>query len=497
MERTDFNYTENFSLVDYISQYLPMSVYDNKTGNNPLGKRGICACPFCVKGGINTFIVSDKENKFNCFSCKKTGDGIDFIMRLKGYDINKAMDEINKAQGIDSHYSENNKKGNADLYIVNEIAKRSYYSNLKSNKAAYNYFRDRGITDKTMSKFQLGYSNYGMADILKKQGYSDDVITNSGIGRIEDGKYKDKIFNRVMFPIMVNVNNQTKVVGFGGRIMKYPDDKNPNAPKYLNTSSSPIFDKSSTLYAFNFAEKSSRKGMILCEGYMDVIALHQAGFNNAVASLGTAFTRNHALMIKEVKDTAYLCFDSDEAGTKAKLKAIPILKGAGLEVKVLNCSPYKDPDELIKAEGNKKFQQVINEAKNSYVFEVEKLKETSENIEDFENKFVHMIYDLKESEYQKYLNAYEQVINESITDKKIKVVKKEEFNSSMSDNVGFDTLGDDLVKIDVSKIAEETKSKSTKIKKNIENNINVEDENEEYTKEVIDEYEFDIGFDSL
>lgn len=496
MDKENFNYTEDFSLVNYISQYLPVNVYDSKT----LGKRAICSCPFCDKGGINTLIISDKENKFNCFSCKKSGDGIDFIMKLKGYNIDKAMDDINKFQGIKSSYSEINKERNAELYIVNEIAKRSYYSNLKSNKVAYNYFRDRGITDKTMKKFQLGYSNYGIAEILKKQGYSDEVITDSGIGRIEDGNYKDKIFNRVMFPIMVNVNNQTKIVGFGGRVIKYPDDKNPNTPKYLNTSSSPVFDKSSTLYAFNFAEKSPKKGMILCEGYMDVIALHQADFDNAVASLGTAFTRNHALMIKEITDTVYLCYDNDEAGTKAKLKAIPTLKGAGLKVKVLDCSPYKDPDELIKAEGKKRFQQVINKSKDSYVYEVEKLKETSENIEDFENKFVHMIYDLKESEYQKYLDAYEQVINSSIPDKEIKVIKKEEFNSSMDVNVGFDTLGDDLVKIDISKITEESNKVDVSLKEtDMDDEINNSDitDSKEYTKEVIDEYEFDIGFDSL
>lgn len=501
MDRKDFKYNENFSLVDYVSTYLPVNVYDSKTGNNSLGKRGVCSCPFCTKSGIYTFIISDKENKYNCFSCKKTGDGIDFIMKLKGYDINKAMDDINKAQGIESHYSKEHITTNNDLYVANELAKKCYHSNLKSNKDAYLYFRDRGISDKTINKFQLGYSSYGMSEILNKQGYSDDVITNSGIGKIEDGKYKDKIFHRIMFPIMVNEGDEIKTVGFGGRVMKYPDEKNPNAPKYLNTSNTPIFDKSSTLYAFNFAEKSNRKGMVLCEGYMDVISLHQAGFDNAVASLGTAFTRNHALMIKKVKDTVYLCFDSDEAGTKAKLKAIPILKGAGLEVKVLDCSPYKDPDELIKAEGNNKFQQVINNAIDSYVYEVEKLKETSEDVRDFENKFVHMIFDLNEKEYKKYLEAYDY-----IKEKTEKDVEEKEFNSYLEEDIGFNTLGDELVKNNSEGLVgniSQSKSEETIKLRDEENNDEQDTEdndaqnNDSYSKRIIDEYEFDIGFDSL
>lgn len=169
-----------------------------------------------------------------------------------------------------------------------------------------------------------------------------------GLGKVDNDKVKDKMFNRVMFPIVEKTSEGSVVVGFGGRLMDYPDPKFPNAPKYLNTQTTPVFDKKSFLYAWNYVCNSRRKGVILCEGYMDVISLHQAGFDNATATLGTAFTRYHAMIIRKRTDTVYICYDSDDAGVTAKLRAIPILRAEGLKVRILSCYPYKDPDELIR-----------------------------------------------------------------------------------------------------------------------------------------------------
>ena len=182
----------------------------------------------------------------------------------------------------------------------------------------------------------------------------------------------DKFWNRVMFPIM---DGNNRVIGFGGRVMG--DAK----PKYLNSPETKIFDKSRNLYGLNFARSARKSNMIICEGYMDVIALHQAGFNQAVASLGTALTSQQSLLLKRFTQEVLLTYDSDEAGTKAALRAIPILKEAGLSVRVINMKPYKDPDEFIKALGTEAFQQRIEEAESSFLFEIEVL-ERSFNLKD-------------------------------------------------------------------------------------------------------------------
>ncbi|MEG2774948.1 MAG: DNA primase, partial [Acetivibrio sp.] len=258
------------------------------------------------------------------------------------------------------------------LLEINKIAANYFYYQLKSEqgKIAFNYLKDRQITQETILKFGLGYSNKvsgSLYQYLKKKGYDDNLLRESGLFTMDEKKgANDKFWNRVMYPIM-DVNN--RVVGFGGRVM------GEGTPKYLNSPETKVFDKSRNLYGLNFARQSRERNVIICEGYMDVISLHQAGFTNAVASLGTAFTGLQANLLKRYTDEVLLTYDSDRAGIKAALRAIPILKEAGLTARVINMKPYKDPDEFIKALGVEAFQQRIKDAKNGFYFEIEVLEQ--------------------------------------------------------------------------------------------------------------------------
>ena len=232
-----------------------------------------------------------------------------------------------------------------------------------------NYLRERQLTDETIHRFGLGYANKTADDLvryLKGKGYSEELIREAGLCNTDEkhGMY-DKFWNRLMFPIE-DINH--RVIGFGGRVMG--DGK----PKYLNSPETPIFDKSRNLYGLNFARSSRKGNIILCEGYMDVIAMHQAGFNQAVASLGTAFTLGQAGLLKRYTKEVLLSYDSDGAGVKAALRAIGILKEAGLTGRVINLEPYKDPDEFIKNLGAEVFQERIDNAENSFLFEIRMLQ---------------------------------------------------------------------------------------------------------------------------
>jgi DNA primase len=253
------------------------------------------------------------------------------------------------------------------LFEINREAAKYYYSLLRSEKGrvAYEYFEKRELSRETMQKFGLGYADKYSNDLyqyLRKKGYTDEILKESGLITIDEQRGgHDKFWNRAMFPIM-DANN--KVIAFGGRVM------GDGEPKYLNSPETAIFNKSRTLYGLHLARRSRQERFILCEGYMDVIALHQAGFDNAIASLGTALTSGHANMIKRYGKDVYLSYDSDGAGTKAALRAIPILKEAGITCKVINMQPYKDPDEFIKGLGAQAYLQRINEAENSFLFTI-------------------------------------------------------------------------------------------------------------------------------
>ncbi len=235
-------------------------------------------------------------------------------------------------------------------------------------KTGLEYLKKRALSDKTITHFGLGFSPKApdaLYRYLKEKSYTDDIIKESGLVVYSEKGARDRFWNRVIFPIM-DTNN--RVIAFGGRVL------GDGLPKYLNSPETLIFDKSATLYGLNFAKKSKRKFLLLCEGYMDVIALHQAGFDNAVASLGTAFNEKHARLLKRYTDTVILTQDSDTAGTNAKIKAFPILYSAGLNVKVLEIEGAKDPDELIRLKGADAYEKFISEAKNGFLFMIEVLK---------------------------------------------------------------------------------------------------------------------------
>ena len=365
-------------IVDVISGYVRLT----KKGSTYFG-----LCPFHNEK-TGSFSVSPGKQMYYCFGCGAGGNVFTFLMQYENFSFPEAMEALAERAGIELPKQEMSAqaKKEADkrqiLLEINKAAGKYYYMLLRSEhgKQAYEYFKKRELSDATMQKFGLGYSDKYSDDLyryLRKLGYDDAILKESGLVSIDEVRGgHDKFWNRAMFPIM-DVHN--KVIGFGGRVM------GDGEPKYLNSPETKIFDKSRNLYALNFARQTKKPQMLLCEGYMDVIALHQAGFDNAVASLGTAFTSGHASLLKRYTKEVYLTFDSDGAGIKAALRAIPILKEVGLTAKVINMKPYKDPDEFIKALGAEEYQKRIDAAENSFMFEI-RILEQKYDMKDPEGK---------------------------------------------------------------------------------------------------------------
>ena len=355
-------------IVDVISGYVRLQ----KKGSTYFG-----LCPFHNEK-TGSFSVSPAKQMYYCFGCGAGGNVFTFLMEYENFTFPEAMQALADRAGIDlpkqelSGEAKRESDKRSRLLEINKEAGKYYYTLLRSERGAQalSYFRKRELSDATMQKFGLGYSDKYSDDLyryLKSKGYEDEILKDSGlVGFDEKRGGHDKFWNRAMFPIM-DIHN--KVIGFGGRVM------GDGEPKYLNSPETKIFDKSRNLYALNFARQSKRPYMLLCEGYMDVIALHQAGFDNAVASLGTSFTSGHASLLKRYTKEVYLTFDSDGAGIKAALRAIPILKEVGLSAKVINMKPYKDPDEFIKALGVEAYQERIDQAENSFMFEIRILQQ--------------------------------------------------------------------------------------------------------------------------
>ena len=348
-------------IVDIISGYIKLK----KNGSSYVG-----LCPFHNEKSPS-FSVSPGKQLYHCFGCGVGGNVITFVMEYENYTFLEAVKYLADKAGMqlpETSYSEEEKKNRdlkAKLLEINKIAATYYYHQLKAEngKIGLSYLQKRGLSDTTINRFGLGYAGQtgnALYQYLKSKGYDDALLKETGLFTYERGIH-DKFWNRVMFPIM-DINN--KVIGFGGRVMG--DAK----PKYLNSPETKLFDKSRNLYGLNAARISRKSNMIICEGYMDVISLHQAGFTQAVASLGTALTPGQAALMKRYTDNVLITYDSDAAGVKAALRAIPILKEAGLTTKVINMQPYKDPDEFIKALGAEAFQERIDKAENSFMYEI-------------------------------------------------------------------------------------------------------------------------------
>ena len=364
-------------IVDIVSGYVKLQ----KKGSNYFG-----LCPFHNEKSPS-FSVSPSKQMYYCFGCGAGGNAITFLMEYENYSFPEALQVLADRAGVELPKEEMTKEARAQadlratLLEINKLAANYFYYQLKQpqGKLGYDYLTGRKLSDATILHFGLGFANKTSDDLyryLKSKGYKDEILKETGLVSIEERGTHDKFWNRVMFPIM-DVNN--RVIGFGGRVM------GDGAPKYLNSQETRLFDKSRNLYGLNYARSSRKKYMLICEGYMDVIAMHQAGFTNAVASLGTAFTSQHAMLIKRYTDQVILTYDSDGAGVKAALRAIPILKEVGISCKVLNMKPYKDPDEFIKNMGAEAFQERIDQAQNSFLFEIEVLKRDY-NLEDPEQK---------------------------------------------------------------------------------------------------------------
>lgn len=354
-------------IVDVISSYVKLQ----KKGSSYFG-----LCPFHNEKSPS-FSVSRGKQMYYCFGCGAGGNVFTFLMEYENYTFQEALKYLADKAGVElpeTEYSAQAKERadlKAILLEINKIAAQYFYVQLKSSKgkAGLSYLKRRELSDDTIKAFGLGYSNKYSDDLyryLKERGYKDEMIAKAGLISIDErhGAH-DKFWNRVMFPIM-DVNS--RVIGFGGRVMG--DAK----PKYLNSPETLIFDKSRNLYGLNRARSTRKPYFLLCEGYMDVISLHQAGFTNAVASLGTALTPGHASLIKRYVKEVYLTYDSDEAGTKAALRAIPILKDVGITAKIIRMEPYKDPDEFIKNLGAEAFEERIGRARNGFMFSLEILE---------------------------------------------------------------------------------------------------------------------------
>lgn len=365
-------------IVDVISGYVKLQ----RKGSSYFG-----LCPFHNEKSPS-FSVSPGKQMYYCFGCGAGGNVLTFIMEYENYSFLEALKYLADRAGIKLPEQEDSPEARKQqdlrnaILEVNKMAGKYYYYQLRTEagKVGMEYLKSRRLSDETMQKFGLGYAarySDGLYKYLKQKGISDDLLRQSGLMNVDEkrGMY-DKFWNRVIFPIM-DVNN--RIIGFGGRVMG--DGK----PKYLNSPETKVFDKSRNLYGLNAARISRKRYIIVCEGYMDVISMHQAGFTNAVASLGTALTSQHASLLKRYTDEVILSYDSDEAGVKAALRAIPLMKEAGLKARVLKLEPYKDPDEFIKALGTEAFQERLDQAQNSFLFEVSVL-ETQFDMKDPEAK---------------------------------------------------------------------------------------------------------------
>ena len=350
-------------IVSVISEYVKLQ----RKGSSYFG-----LCPFHNEKSPS-FSVSPDKQMYYCFGCGAGGNVFTFIQEYENYSFPEAMKFLAERAGItlpEKEYSQEERRAQdlrTRILNVNKMAAKYYYYQLRTEngRQAMEYLKNRCLSDETIRSFGLGYSNKYSNDLylyLKKQGVSDELLRESGLMNVDErnGMY-DKFWNRVIFPIM-DVNN--RVIGFGGRVMG--DGK----PKYLNSPETAVFDKSRNLYGLNVARTARKKSMLVCEGYMDVISMHQAGFKNSVASLGTALTTQHASLLKRYTDEVILTYDSDGAGIKAALRAIPMLKAAGISTRVLHMNPYKDPDEFIKTLGTEAFQERMDQAENSFLFEI-------------------------------------------------------------------------------------------------------------------------------
>lgn len=365
-------------IANVISEYMPIK----QSGSNYKG-----LCPFHGEK-TPSFHISSSKQIYKCFGCGEGGDVINFVMKMENLDFidavkllaNKCGIEINTNMNEEDKLRMEKSKKYQDIHLE---AARFYFANLlKGKNPGYDYLRKRGLDDKTIKKFGLGYSQKSWNELMNyllSKGYDKQDLVQCGLvnHKAEGNKYYDRFRNRVMFPIFDYRGN---VIGFGGRVL---DD---SLPKYLNSPDSLIFNKRYNLYGLNFSRKNIvDRTIILVEGYMDLISLFQYGVRNVVATLGTALTEQQGNLIKRYADTAIISYDSDEAGVKATLRAIEILSKIGINVKVINLKDCKDPDEFVRKYGLEEYKKAIGDSTHYIKFRIDHLRK-SFNLEKDEER---------------------------------------------------------------------------------------------------------------
>lgn len=358
---------EDVNLVDLVSDYIELK----KTGNRYKG-----LCPFHSEK-TPSFFVNPDNNFYHCFGCGAGGDSINFVMEIENLTFVEAVKMLAERSGMElpdmsSHerqlYQEREK-----LFSLNKLAARFYnylLTETEMGNPALSYLKKRGFDENDVEKFWLGYSPDEwrvLLNFLQKKGFSLNLIKKAGlISEGNNNSYYDKFRNRVMFPIF---NNRSEVIAFGGRIL---DDESDYGPKYLNSPETQIFSKKKNLYGLHLAKDSLREknSCIIMEGYTDVIQAHKKGFENSIASLGTAFTEDQAKLIKRYAENAYIAYDADTAGNQATLRGLDILSRSGINVKVIDLEEGSDPDQLLKNKGAERFAEFIEEAENLIDFKI-------------------------------------------------------------------------------------------------------------------------------
>lgn len=358
-------------IVAVVGEYVDLK----KSGSSYVG-----LCPF-HNDKNPSFSVSESRGTFRCFACNEGGDVISFIMKIENVGFMEALKILADKTGVTLDYQneEDKKKSQRQklLYDINREVMMHFYKNLLTSKRAVDYLKKRKLNSKVVNTFMLGYAKDGWDDLLnfaKEKGYLlDDLVDLGLLSKTDNGRYYDKYRDRLIFPI---ISHKSKIIGFGGRILT---DKKP---KYLNSPENEIFQKKYNLYALNIFKRQNDKRIILVEGYMDVIALNNRGIENAVASLGTAFTKEQANLIKRYSDSIYICYDSDQAGINATKKAIDVFRQIDVNPKIIELTEGLDPDEYVQKYGVEGFNYKIENAKDSYDYELDKIFEIFENTKD-------------------------------------------------------------------------------------------------------------------
>ena len=363
-------------IEDVVGQYVSL----RRSGSNLFG-----LCPFHGEKTASFSVAPDK-GMYYCFGCHKGGGSINFMMELEGLSYPDAVRSLAKRVGMevpeDEQY-QSRYRAQERLWGLHKEAARFFHSKLYApeGKAALEYAIGRGMPKSTLINFGIGYAPStwtSLVDAMRKKGYTDEELKESGLVTVskKNGNLFDRFRDRLMFPI---IDVRGNVIGFGGRIM---NNKDPEAAKYLNSPETLIFNKRKNLFALNLAKKSKQGYLILVEGYMDAIALHQYGFDCAVASLGTALTEDGATLLSKYTDQVVLIYDGDNAGQRAAQRAIPILEKAGLQVKVLQMRDAKDPDEFLKKFGADKFKLLLEESSNRVEYQLGAIRKKYDLRED-------------------------------------------------------------------------------------------------------------------